>query len=133
MTVVQKGTSRYKIKSGKVTGWIAQEALSFTLAETLDGATDAIEESAPPWIVRYQLFRIQSVDIDTQAGTVTAYAPHISYDLMGNITRVDYPYPSPPRWPWTAVRRIAPRTTSICKGAYWGTAILPTSLRPIRT
>ena len=93
VTVVQKGTSRYKIKSGKVTGWIAQEALSFTLAETLDGATDAIEESAPPWIVRYQLFRIQSVDIDTQAGTVTAYAPHISYDLMGNITRVDYPYP----------------------------------------
>ena len=58
VTVVQKGTSRYKIKSGKVTGWIAQETLSFTLAETLDGATDAIEESAPPWIVRYQLFRI---------------------------------------------------------------------------
>ena len=35
VTVVQKGTSRYKIKSGKVTGWIAQEA--HKALETLDG------------------------------------------------------------------------------------------------
>ncbi|MEG2389179.1 MAG: phage tail spike protein, partial [Clostridia bacterium] len=80
--VVSKGVDRYKIKTGKVAGWIAHAGIDFVLAET----TDDIESAAPPWTVRPQLFRISDVDIDTDAGTVTAYAPHITYDLAGAIT-----------------------------------------------
>ncbi|MEG0934464.1 MAG: phage tail spike protein [Clostridia bacterium] len=80
--VVSKGVDRYKIKTGKVAGWIAHAGIDFVLAET----TDDIESAAPPWTVRPQLFRIADVDIDTDAGTVTAYAPHITYDLAGAIT-----------------------------------------------
>ena len=74
---------RYKVKTGKATGWIASAALDYQTSETI---TD-IEDVAAPWVVRPQLFRIASVEKDTKAGTVTVYAPHITYDLINNITR----------------------------------------------
>ncbi len=86
VAVTQKGASRYKVKTGSTTGWIAHAALDFVLAETLPPTSDAIEQVAPPWSVRFQLFRIMDVDVNTQNGTVTAYAPHISYDLTFNNT-----------------------------------------------
>ncbi len=85
--VVQKGESRYKIKSGKVSGWIAHEALSFDLADTLPGTTDAIETVAPPWVIRSQLFEILEIETDTENNTITVYAPHISQSLKDNNTR----------------------------------------------
>lgn len=85
--VVAKGAERYKIKWGKAAGWIAHAALDFVLAETLPDGVNGIETVAPPWIVKPQLFRIQSVDADTDAGNITVYATHISYDLSYNLTR----------------------------------------------
>ncbi|MEG2623341.1 MAG: phage tail spike protein [Clostridia bacterium] len=87
VVVVQKGAERYKVKLGRTSGWIAHAALEFKLAQTLDASTDAIEGLAPPWTVRSQLFRILDVDVSTKSGAVTAYAPHISYDLNFGNTR----------------------------------------------
>jgi len=85
VTVVLKpeGAQRYKIKTGRISGWVNSAALDY---DTTEAITD-IEEKAAPWVIREQLFRIQSIRIDTEGGTVTAYAPHISYDLLSNNTR----------------------------------------------
>lgn len=91
--VTQKGDERYKIKSGKVTGWIAIDAIEFELEEVLPDGTDSIENVAPPWVVKYQRFRIQDVTVDSDSGIVTAYATHISCDLTYNMTRFKYDFP----------------------------------------
>lgn len=98
--VTQKGESRYKFltetlqridgkKAKEPVGWIAHEALTYETTEVIPPGSDGIETVVPPWIVRAQLFRIQDVEIDTDAGTVSVYALHISYDLMTNITNYE--------------------------------------------
>lgn len=98
VTVVKKGSGRYKIKAtftdskGKkssASGWINKSALEFISQETIGDDPNAIEEVAPAWSVREQLFRIYSVESSDMSGAnrgVTVSARHIFYDLIGNLT-----------------------------------------------
>ena len=98
--VLYKGENRYKgIFTGKKKvrrkgkwvwktytyyGWIAKSAIQYTLTEDWPNDPAAIETVAPAWIVADQLFRIYKVELRDDG--VTAYARHIFYDLLNNLT-----------------------------------------------
>ena len=42
-------------------------------------------------LIGAQLFRIESVDVDSESGSVTATANHIFYDMLGDVTRYKTP------------------------------------------
>lgn len=98
VTVVKKGTSRYKIKYTKTdskgkkssaSGWINKNALEYISEQDIGDDPNAIEEVAPAWGVREQYFRIYEVrssDMNGEGRGVTVSARHIFYDLMGNLT-----------------------------------------------
>ena len=98
VTVVKKGTSRYKIKYTKTdskgkkssaSGWINKNALEYISEHDIGDDPNAIEEVAPAWSVREQYFRIYEVrssDMNGEGRGVTVSARHIFYDLMGNLT-----------------------------------------------
>lgn len=98
VTVVKKGTSRYKIKYTKTdskgkkssaSGWINKNALEYISEQDIGDDPNAIEEVAPAWSVREQYFRIYEVRSSDMVGEgrgVTVSARHIFYDLMGNLT-----------------------------------------------
>ena len=98
VTVVKKGTSRYKIKYTKIdskgkkssaSGWINKNALEYISEQDIGDDPNAIEEVAPAWGVREQYFRIYEVRSSDMVGEgrgVTVSARHIFYDLMGNLT-----------------------------------------------
>ena len=65
-------------------GWIAKSAIQYTLTEDWPNDPAAIETIAPAWIVADQLFRIYRVELRDDG--VTAYARHIFYDLLNNLT-----------------------------------------------
>ena len=100
VVVVRKEENRYKIQTiqevrltslrprktgGGVSGWIAASALDYDTTEEITN----IEDVAAPWVLREQLFRITDVQKDTASGKLVVFAPHISYDLIGNNTRFD--------------------------------------------
>ena len=98
VTVVKKGTGRYKIKYTKTdskgkkssaSGWINKNALEYISEQDIGDDPNAIEEVAPAWSVREQYFRIYEVRSSDMVGEgrgVTVSARHIFYDLMGNLT-----------------------------------------------
>ena len=98
VTVVKKGSGRYKIKAtftdskGKkssASGWINKNALEYISEQDIGDDPNAIEEVAPAWSVREQYFRIYEVRSSDMVGEgrgVTVSARHIFYDLMGNLT-----------------------------------------------
>ena len=65
-------------------GWVAKSAIQYTLTEDWPNDPGAIETVAPAWIVADQLFRIYKVELRDDG--VTAYARHIFYDLLNNLT-----------------------------------------------
>lgn len=92
VTVVNAPVSgRWKVKAGKYSGYMEPSALDISTAETvtLPDTAAGIEAVAPAWKIRLQLFRIYSVEGNSE-GHVTAKARHISYDMMYNITSWDY-------------------------------------------
>lgn len=93
LVVLSKGEERYEIKWKGGTWWIAHEALEFELSTTLDDGVDGIEELCPAETERPQLFMIRRVQQDTEAGTVTVYAEHISCNADDILTtcKVDQP------------------------------------------
>ena len=100
LPIIFKGENRYKgIFTGKKKvrrkrrwvwrsytyyGWIAKSAIQYTLSEDWPNYPAAIETVAPAWIVADQLFRIYKVELRDDG--VTAYARHIFYDLLNNLT-----------------------------------------------
>ena len=100
LPIIFKGENRYKgIFTGKKKvrrrgkwvwktytyyGWIAKSAIQYTLTEDWPNDPAAIEAVAPAWIVADQLFRIYKVELRDDG--VTAYARHIFYDLLNNLT-----------------------------------------------
>jgi phage minor structural protein len=100
LPIIFKGENRYKgIFTGKKKvkrhgkwvwktytyyGWIAKSAIQYTLTEDWPNDPAAIETVAPAWIVADQLFRIYKVELRDDG--VTAYARHIFYDLLNNLT-----------------------------------------------
>ncbi|MGJ4851306.1 phage tail spike protein [Bacillota bacterium Meth-B3] len=100
LPIIFKGENRYKAvftgkkkvrRKGKWVwktytcyGWIAKSAIQYTLTEDWPNDPAAIETVAPAWIVADQLFRIYKVELRDDG--VTAYARHIFYDLLNNLT-----------------------------------------------
>lgn len=84
VTVVAKGTNRYKIKFRKGSGWIAISALENGVEVTIPDTAAGIEQEVPAWNVRPQRFRIYRVEKTDSEVTVLAY--HIFYDQAANIT-----------------------------------------------
>lgn len=87
------GWYHVSIVNGGATGYMYANWLRYdrdvteTITSTTPGASQQGVKVQP---ARDQLFRVQSVETDTDAGTVTATAMHIFYDLRGNIVNGDY-------------------------------------------
>lgn len=83
---------KVQMKKGGAVGYMAQQYLVFVREESSGGGGSGGGES--PFVVptasRKQLFRIYSVETDTEQGMVTARALHISYDLRGYIVNREY-------------------------------------------
>lgn len=80
-------SQRWKIKSGKTSGWIAADGLENSKEIILPPDSAGIESAAPAWESREQLFRIYKV-VKSDDG-ITVNARHISYDLLYNMTTFD--------------------------------------------
>lgn len=79
--------SRYRIKTGKVTGWVESAALVDKVEETIPATADGIERAVPSWELKEQTFRIYNVSQTDKKVTVNARAR--SYDLAYNLTTYD--------------------------------------------
>ena len=88
VTVVSKGNERYKIKTGKYSGWIDFEGLEFEIQQTVHPNQSGIEDAQPSYAVRQQLFRIYEVipSDNAREKVITVRARRIVYDLLGNIS-----------------------------------------------
>ena len=80
--------SRFRVKLGKVSGWMAREGLNVE-RQALPVAADAggLEAVAASYAVRQQLFRIVSVSPESNGGgRIEVRALRIAYDLLGNLS-----------------------------------------------
>lgn len=87
--VTQKpdGGDRWKIKSGKISGWMPHSGLEQSIDIVLPNTATGMEDAAPTVESREQLFRIY--DITRMDDEITCYARHYTYDLMYNLTTFD--------------------------------------------
>ena len=81
-------SERWKIKSGKTSGWMDWTGLENGVEMIIPESSNGIESAAPAWESREQLFRIYKV-AKSSSGGITCSARHISYDLMYNMTTYD--------------------------------------------
>lgn len=84
VTQKPEGVDRWKIKSGKISGWISNEALESKVEITLPETVNGMEDAIPSWESREQLFRIYKVNKSDDG--ITCNARHIQYDLLQNLT-----------------------------------------------
>lgn len=89
VVVTQKpdGGNRWKIKSGKTSGWMLHSGLEQSVEIVIPDDATGIEEAAPAVESREQLFCIY--DITRMDDEITCYARPIRYDLLYNITTFD--------------------------------------------
>lgn len=80
--------SRYKVKLGKVSGWMERAGLTLEQQSLpVPQNESGIESVEPSYAVRQQLFRINSVQPSSQDdGKITVSALRIVYDLLGNVS-----------------------------------------------
>ena len=81
-------TSRYRVKCGRVSGWMDREGLSIQRrAVPVAGGPEGLEAVEPSYALRQQLFRIVSVEPTSDGGgRIGVRALRIAYDLLGNVT-----------------------------------------------
>lgn len=85
VTVVERPSEgRLKVKFSKWNGWMEPDGLSYEQTQTIGDNSQSIESVQSAWKVKPQLFRIYKVDKEIDC--VKAYARHISYDLLFNLT-----------------------------------------------
>lgn len=77
-------SQRWKIKSGKTSGWIDSAALENKVEISIPGNLNGIEDAAPSWESREQLFRIYKINKSDDG--ISCNARHIQYDLLQNLT-----------------------------------------------
>ena len=79
------------VKGGAV-GYMSKQYLTFdhNESETVTPEMPETQNVVQLEPARNQLFRIYSVETDTDAGVVTAKAMHIFYDIRGNLIAADY-------------------------------------------
>lgn len=89
---VGDGWFHVSVINGGATGYMYSKWLQYvrTFTETLTETRPVKREGVKVQPARDQLFRIHSVERDTQRGLVTVAAMHITYDLRGNIVGEDY-------------------------------------------
>lgn len=89
VVVTQKpdGGNRWKIKSGKTSGWMLHSGLEQSVEIVIPDDATGIEEAAPAVESREQLFCIY--DITRMDDEITCYAHPIRYDLLYNLTTFD--------------------------------------------
>ena len=89
---VGDGWFHVSIVEGGATGYMYAKWLQYVRSfdETLTETRPVKRNGVKVQPARDQLFRIHSVERDTQRGLVTVCAMHISYDLRGNIVGEDY-------------------------------------------
>ena len=80
-------SERWKIKSGKVSGWIASSGLERSVEIIVPDNAAGIEKAAPAWESREQLFRIYKVEKADDG--ISCSARHPMYDLLQNMTTYD--------------------------------------------
>ena len=80
-------SERWKIKSGKVSGWILSSGLERSVDIIVPDTAEGIETAAPAWESREQLFRIYKVEKADDG--ISCSARHIQYDLLQNMTTFD--------------------------------------------
>lgn len=82
---------KVSIKDGGAVGYMYTGYLTYvsSYTETVSNKPTSAD-GVTPTPSRDQLFRIYSTEIDTDAGTITAKAYHIFYDLRGNIVNKTY-------------------------------------------
>ena len=94
--VVHLGTSgswaKVSIRKGGAVGYMYAQYLKFhkDVYETVTATKPVTRNAVTVSPAREQLFRIRSVEVDTQSGVVTAQAVHAFYDLRGNIVNAAY-------------------------------------------
>lgn len=83
-------SSRYKVKLGKVSGWMERAGLTLTQQNVpVEQDEGGLESTEPSYAVRQQLFRIYDVNpqtSDSDPGSIEVHARRIVYDLLGNIS-----------------------------------------------
>ena len=82
--------SRYKVKLGKVSGWMERAGLTRTQRNVpVEQDGGGLESAEPSYAVRQQLFRIYEVNPQTgggDPGSIEVRARRIVYDLLGNLS-----------------------------------------------
>lgn len=90
-------------------GWMASGYLAYVrdVEDTIPGAedkTDVIDRTIDAHQTRDQLFRITTIERDSEHMAVTATARHISYDLIGTIITAEYaPEGDAPKTAWDTI------------------------------
>lgn len=86
------GWYRVSVSKGGATGWMSANYLTFVrnIEETLSGTKPVSQRALKVQPARDQLFRVYSVENDTESGIQTATAMHIFYDLRGNLVGGEY-------------------------------------------
>lgn len=90
-------------------GWMASGYLAYVrdVEDTIPGTeekTDVIDRTIEAHQTRDQLFRITTIERDSEHMTVTATARHISYDLIGTIITAEYaPEGDAPKTAWDTI------------------------------
>lgn len=87
VTQKPEGVERWKIKSGKISGWMVSDALESMVEITLPESVDGMEDAIPSWESREQLFRIYKINKSDDG--ITCNARHIQYDLLQNLTSLN--------------------------------------------
>jgi len=87
VTSVPANAQRWKIKCGRATGWIDPDALTDRTDVTIPDTAMGIEDVAPSWESRDQLFRIY--DVNKTGQKITVYARAKAGDAAGNVTTYD--------------------------------------------
>ena len=79
---------RWKVVCKYGTGWVYPAGLELVDEVTIPDNSQAIEEVQSPWTVMDQYFRIYKVTKNLDS--VTAYARHITYDLLYDVSHFYY-------------------------------------------
>ena len=83
---------KVSIVKGGATGYMHSSYLSFvrTVSETITKSRPVTQKAVQVEISREQLFRVYSVETDTENATLTVRAMHIFYDLRGSFVNATY-------------------------------------------
>ena len=80
------GNSRYRVRLGKVSGWMDRGGLTLTRQDVaVNPSSGGMESVTPSYAVRQQLFRIAQVRPE-DGERIGVRALRIAYDLLGNVS-----------------------------------------------